>query len=174
MPAPFSAELSSDSVGPVTLWTTFDKLVRIELRRRPEIEHTPPGERPAVLDRAVTQVGEYFRGERRRFDLPVELPKTVTAFQRAVYDELGRIEFGALTTYGDLARDLGSPDSARAVGQAVGANPIPLVIPCHRVVGARGRLTGFGSGVPNKVRLLALEGVVATGELATSSVELRT
>ena len=141
------------------------------MRGRPDGERTPRAEWPTVLSRAVAQVSSYLRGERRDFDLPLELPESLTDFQRAVYARLSDIEFGELTTYGTIASEIGRPGSARAVGQAVGANPISLVIPCHRVVGANGRLTGFGSGVPNKVRLLHLEGVGTTGSSASSSVE---
>ena len=167
----FSAELKDTTVGPVTIWSTDEHVTRVEMRARPDSTRTPRNKWPSVLTRAVDQVSSYLRGERRAFDLPLELPETLTDFQKAVYSNLSNVEFGELTTYGTIAREIGSPGSARAVGQVVGANPISLVIPCHRVVGAKGRLTGFGSGVPNKVRLLNLEGVGTTGDSASSSVE---
>lgn len=117
---------------------------------------------PPLLREAVAQLQAYFRRERSSFDIPLDLD-AVTAFQRQVYDELMKIPHGRLTTYGELAEKVGRPDGARAVGQAVGANPVPIVIPCHRVVAADGRLGGFSGGLPVKVALLALENVQADG-----------
>ena len=101
----------------------------------------------------------YFRGERPDFLPPLHL--TATPFQSAVWQRLLRIPYGGTVTYGDLARELteelGHSVSARAVGGAVGRNPISLLVPCHRVVGANGALTGYAGGVDRKVRLLALE-----------------
>ena len=108
-----------------------------------------------VLDRARAQLEEYFRGERREFDLP--LAPRGTEFQRRVWQRLRDIEYGTTTTYGALAQELGNPSAARAVGLANGSNPIPIVIPCHRVIGANGALTGFGGGLPMKSALLELE-----------------
>ena len=170
-PAPFSAEVTDTAAGTVTVWTTADRVRRIEIRAHSGHVHTPNEERPNVLNEALRQLREYFDGNRREFDLPLDLPERTTGFQRAVYKLLAGVRFGELTTYGEIAREIGRPGSARAVGGAVGANPIPLVIPCHRVVGSGGRLTGFGSGVPNKVRLLALEGVCASGDSPSSYVE---
>jgi len=93
-----------------------------------------------------------------------------TNFQRQVYQRLLAVEYGHVISYGELARAVGGPGLARAVGQAVGANPIPIVIPCHRVVGAGGRLTGFGGGLPAKIALLRLEGVDVDGNRPTSRV----
>ena len=110
-------------------------------------------------DRAVRdiakQVREYCDGERRVFDLP--LAPEGTAFQRAVWDELLRIPFGETISYLTLARRVGRPKASRAVGQANGANPIALIIPCHRVIGADGTLTGYGGGLPLKQALLDFE-----------------
>lgn len=110
----------------------------------------------ALLDDAVGQLGEYFAGARRAFALP--LAPHGTAFQRRVWDELSRIPYGAVASYTDVARRIGAPDAVRAVGAANGRNPLPIVVPCHRVIGAGGSLTGFGGGLPLKRRLLALEG----------------
>ncbi len=117
-----------------------------------------PGETP-LLTRAAKQLGEYFAGARGDFDLP--LNPAGTPFQRRVWTEMARIPFGATASYGALAREVGSV--ARAVGGACGANPIPIVIPCHRVVGAGGALGGFsgGAGVETKIALLELEGAAA-------------
>jgi len=108
-----------------------------------------------VLERTRTQLGEYFAGDRREFDLPLE-PRG-TEFQRRVWQRLLQIAYGETTTYGALARELGDPGASRAVGLANGSNPIPIVIPCHRVIGADGSLTGFGGGLPIKAALLELE-----------------
>ena len=108
-----------------------------------------------VLDRTRAQLEEYFRGERREFDLP--LAPRGTEFQRRVWQRLRDIEYGTTRTYGALAQELGNPSASRAVGLANGSNPIPIVIPCHRVIGANGALTGFGGGLPIKSALLELE-----------------
>lgn len=108
-----------------------------------------------VLDRTRAQLEEYLRGERRDFDLP--LAPRGTEFQRRVWQRLCAIEYGATTTYGALAQELGNRNASRAVGLANGNNPIPIVIPCHRVIGSNGALTGFGGGLPIKSALLELE-----------------
>jgi methylated-DNA-[protein]-cysteine S-methyltransferase len=105
--------------------------------------------------RAVTQLREYFAGRRVEFDLP--LAPQGTQFQLAVWRELQRIPYGETISYGDLARRIGNPKASRAVGSANGANQIPIVIPCHRVIAAGGKLGGFGGGLPVKEALLALE-----------------
>ncbi len=109
-----------------------------------------------ALAPAIAQLDEYFAGRRRTFDL--ELDPRGTEFQRRVWAELRQIPWGETISYGELARRIGSPSASRAVGAANGRNPIPIVIPCHRVIGANGSLTGFGGGLPIKRKLLALEG----------------
>jgi methylated-DNA-[protein]-cysteine S-methyltransferase len=109
---------------------------------------------------ASRQVREFFAGTRSHFDLP--LAPIGTPWQRAVWDALLAIPFGETTTYGELAKRLGRPSASRAVGHAVGRNPISLVVPCHRVVGANGALTGYASGIERKRWLLDLEGRVAS------------
>ncbi|MCA8961671.1 MAG: methylated-DNA--[protein]-cysteine S-methyltransferase [Planctomycetes bacterium] len=106
-------------------------------------------------ERAAEQLTEYFEGRRRTFDLPLE-PRG-TPFQRDVWRALAEIEYGTTMSYGELARRIGRPGSSRAVGAANGRNPIPIVLPCHRVIGASGKLTGFGGGLPTKAALLHLE-----------------
>jgi len=101
------------------------------------------------------QLGEYFGGTRRSFD--VKLAAQGTPFQLAVLEELRRIPYGETRSYGDIAERLGKPKAVRAVGAANGRNPLPIVIPCHRVVGANGDLTGFGGGIETKRFLLSLE-----------------
>jgi len=108
-----------------------------------------------IVDRARVQLQEYFAGERQVFELPLQ-PRG-TDFQRRVWQRLLKIPYGATTSYGALARDMGEPGASRAVGLANGSNPLPIVIPCHRVIGANGALTGFGGGLPIKSALLDLE-----------------
>ncbi|MEA2490518.1 MAG: methylated-DNA-[protein]-cysteine S-methyltransferase [Acidobacteriota bacterium] len=103
----------------------------------------------------ATQLTEYFAGTRREFDIPLALEGT--EFQRAVWTALLDIPYGTTTTYGELARRIGRPSAVRAVGAANGANPIPVIVPCHRVIGSNGTLTGYGGGLPRKQQLLALE-----------------
>jgi methylated-DNA-[protein]-cysteine S-methyltransferase len=112
---------------------------------------------------AAAQLEAYFAGELVEFDL--ELAPAGTAFQRAVWDELLAIPYGETRSYGELARNLGRPGAARAVGLANGHNPIGIVIPCHRVIGADGSLTGYGGGIERKRALLDLEQQRATPRL---------
>lgn len=104
---------------------------------------------------AARQLREYFAGQRTEFDLP--LAPEGTGFQRSVWQRLQEIPYGETISYGELAKRVGNPKASRAVGAANGQNPIPIVIPCHRVIGANGKLTGFGGGLPVKEALLALE-----------------
>jgi len=110
----------------------------------------------ALLDLAQRQLEEYFTGSRREFGIPVEL--LGTPFQRRVWEALSEIAYGETLTYGQVAAQVGCPRGARAVGQAVGCNRIPIVIPCHRVIAAQGKLGGFGCGLDVKRFLLDLEG----------------
>lgn len=116
--------------------------------------------RPAgVLSEAVEQLTEYFDGRRRTFELP--LHPHGTPFDHQVWDVVRSIPYGSTMTYGDIARRLGDPGSSRAVGHANARNPLPIVVPCHRVVGVSGRLTGYAGGVHRKRALLELEASVA-------------
>ena len=111
----------------------------------------------AVLASAVTELGEYFAGKRRAFSVPVDLA-TTTAFDRRVLAAMAAIQYGETRTYGELARAVGSPGAARAVGHACGRNPVPVLLPCHRVVRSGGGLGGYsGGGLDVKAALLALE-----------------
>ncbi len=103
------------------------------------------------------QLHEYFAGRRQRFDLPIA--PHGTPFQRRVWRALRGIEFGTVRSYGDVARDIGQPGAARAIGQANGRNPLPIVIPCHRVIASDGSIGGYTGGLAVKHRLLALEGI---------------
>lgn len=104
---------------------------------------------------AMRQIREYFAGTRAEFDLP--LAPAGTPFQRSVWRQLQQIPYGETISYGELARRVGNPKASRAVGSANGANPLPIVIPCHRVIASDGTLGGFGGGRPTKQTLLALE-----------------
>jgi methylated-DNA-[protein]-cysteine S-methyltransferase len=108
-----------------------------------------------LVAQAARQLREYFAGSRSDFDLP--LAPQGTEFQRSVWRRLQEIPYGETISYGELARRVGNPKASRAVGAANGQNPIPIVIPCHRVIGANGKLTGFGGGLPTKEALLTLE-----------------
>jgi methylated-DNA-[protein]-cysteine S-methyltransferase len=116
---------------------------------------------PEALAGAVTQLDEYFAGRRQRFDLTLDL--VGTRFQLAVWHALLDIPYGTTLSYGDVGRALGRPDRVRAVGAANGRNPIAIIVPCHRVIGADGSLTGYGGGLHRKRALLDLE---ATGPAA--------
>jgi methylated-DNA-[protein]-cysteine S-methyltransferase len=105
---------------------------------------------------AAQQLQDYFSGQRHNFDLPVQ-PAWGTPFQRAVWQALQRIPYGRISTYADIARDIGNPKAVRAVGAAIGQNPHTIIVPCHRVLGANGSLTGFAGGVDRKQHLLAHE-----------------
>ncbi|MFF3862498.1 methylated-DNA--[protein]-cysteine S-methyltransferase [Streptomyces sp. NPDC002209] len=126
-------------------------------RHRPAEESF--GERVAATEEpfpeVVRQLTAYFAGELTEFDVPVRLEGT--AFQRSVWDELVRIPYGETWSYGELAARLGKPNASRAVGLANGKNPVSIIVPCHRVIGASGSMTGYGGGVERKVRLLAFE-----------------
>ena len=113
----------------------------------------------AVLERAVEQLREYFAGTRRDFDLPVSLAGT--EFQKSVWAELAGLPFGGVVSYGEIGSATGRATAGRAVGGAVGANPIPIIVPCHRVLASDGRITGYsgGNGIPTKVWLLDHEGI---------------
>ena len=115
---------------------------------------------------AESQLLQYFDGKRQVFDL--ELAPTGTAFQLVVLNALQTIPYGETRSYLEIARQVGRPKAVRAVGAANGWNPLPIVIPCHRVIGADGSLTGFGGGLDTKIFLLELEGVKVPGEMQTS------
>jgi methylated-DNA-[protein]-cysteine S-methyltransferase len=111
------------------------------------------------LDPLRRELDEYFEGRRRSFDLALDL-RTAPEYHRRVLAELNRVEYGRTTTYGALAAKTGNPRAARAVGTVMNRNPIPIVLPCHRVVGADGSLTGYGGGLDRKELLLRLEGAI--------------
>lgn len=148
-------------VGPLLLAASDDALVAIEFHRNrhPVKRHANWREGDnAVLRRVQRQLDEYFAGIRRSFDVP--LAPQGTPFQREVWNALARIPYGDTWSYRDVAVSIGKPDAVRAVGAANGRNPIPIVLPCHRVIGSDGALTGFGGGLPTKAFLLRLEGAL--------------
>jgi methylated-DNA-[protein]-cysteine S-methyltransferase len=113
-----------------------------------------------VLREAVAQLRAYFAGERTQFNLPLDLDAG-TPFQRSVWGALRGIPRGATTSYAQIARQLGRPQAARAIGAAVGRNPVSIVVPCHRVLGTGGSLTGYAGGLDRKTALLRLEGALS-------------
>jgi methylated-DNA-[protein]-cysteine S-methyltransferase len=164
-----SAHLADTPAGPLTIWVSGAGVRRIEFGPLPSGAHVDPDSTwPPLLGETVHQLQQYFRRERRAFDLPLDME--ATDFQKSVYGELMKIEYGHVTSYGEVAAAVGRPELARAVGQAVGANPVPIVVPCHRVVASDGKLVGFGGGLPAKVALLRLEGVEVDGQLPSSKV----
>ena len=121
-------------------------------------ESSPADSGDPVLVECARQLQEYFAGERRQFDLPMR-PRG-TAFQHAVWQALAEIPYGEVRSYRDIATTLGKPKAVRAVGAANGRIPLPIVVPCHRVIGSDGSLTGFAGGLNMKRQLLALEGAL--------------
>ncbi|MCX4659033.1 methylated-DNA--[protein]-cysteine S-methyltransferase [Streptomyces uncialis] len=143
--------------GPLTLVATDGTLCGVYMTDQ---RHRPPeesfGDRdPGPFTETARQFDAYFAGELTDFDLPFSLDGT--PFQRSVWAQLLRIPFGETRTYGELAEALGNPAASRAVGLANGKNPISVIVPCHRVIGANGNLTGYGGGLPRKQRLLDFE-----------------
>ena len=122
-----------------------------------------PSQHSNVIAATRTQLGEYFLGARKTFDLP--LHPVGTAFQKSVWRELRNIPYGITISYGELAKRIDNPAAVRAVGAANGRNPLPIVVPCHRVIGSDGSMTGFSGGLPIKQFLLTLEGCLARVDL---------
>jgi methylated-DNA-[protein]-cysteine S-methyltransferase len=141
-------------VGPLTVVADDAVLVRLYLEPPgPDADLGPLD--PAALTEVAGQLAAYFQGERETFDLP--LHPLGSAFERAVWEQLTWIPYGETRSYGQVARAVGEPGGAQAVGLACGRNPLAVVVPCHRVVGADGSLVGFGGGLPRKRFLLDLE-----------------
>lgn len=147
--------LLESPIGPLTLCGTEDALTHITFGEIwTGVDHPAP-----ALTQAAQELAEYFDGARREFTIP--LAPEGTAFQHAVWDALRTIPYGVTVSYKDIARRLGKPGAAIAVGQANSRNPIPIIIPCHRVIGANGKLTGYAGGLHVKKALLALEGIAS-------------
>jgi methylated-DNA-[protein]-cysteine S-methyltransferase len=152
-------------VGTLLLMATPKGIVRIafETENRDDVlgevaEHVSPRilEAPRRLDPVRRELERYFAGELRDFDVPIDWSLTGD-FARRVLRRTARIPYGSVASYGDVAMDVGTPRGARAVGNALGSNPIPVVVPCHRVVRTGGAIGGYGGGLPRKRWLLALE-----------------
>jgi methylated-DNA-[protein]-cysteine S-methyltransferase len=142
----------------VRLVTSDSGLRAIDFDRSHPVEGGRYGIHPIATE-ALRQLRAYFAGQLRRFDLPLDMEGT--DFQLRVWRELERIPYGETRSYLQMAAAIGAPRAVRAVGAANGANPIPIVVPCHRVIGASGKLVGYGGGLPLKKRLLQLEGALA-------------
>lgn len=157
-------DIMPSPLGPLTLVADDEGLCEIcfEAEQRPNTgDHWQRS--PTRLAVARKQLDEYFAGKRTAFDLP--LHPHGTPFQLAVWDALLRIPFGITVSYGELAQRIGKPKAVRAVGAANGRNPIPIIVPCHRVIGADHSLTGYGGGLWIKRALLGLEGRTLHGDL---------
>jgi methylated-DNA-[protein]-cysteine S-methyltransferase len=158
-------DLADTPIGTLLLARTDGGLCRIEFDPEPERLEDELARRFGTrllrvhrpLDAARRQLDEYFEGERQEFTLPVDL-RPATDFTRRVLEELTRVPYGETTTYGSLAQRAGRPSAARAVGTVMNRNPVPIVLPCHRVVGSTGSLVGYGGGLDRKRHLLELEG----------------
>ncbi|MDF1489346.1 methylated-DNA--[protein]-cysteine S-methyltransferase [Tessaracoccus caeni] len=153
--------ITDSPVGPLILVEHDGALVGLYLENQRHFPTTSLGERvDDAMPAAREQLEEYFAGQRRTFDLP--LAPVGTTFQQSVWAFLQEIPYGETTTYGALALQLGKPQASRAVGAATGRNRVSIIIPCHRLVGSTGSLTGYAGGVERKQYLLALEqGLVA-------------
>jgi methylated-DNA-[protein]-cysteine S-methyltransferase len=174
MNRPTSYAKVDSPVGPLTLVADGDELIGVYFENAALAANAapPPGwvRDERRLRPAATQLAEYFAGQRTRFDLP--LAPRGTPFQRTVWEALLAIPHGETTSYGDLARAIGRPTASRAVGAANGRNPLSIVIPCHRVIGADGSMTGYGGEISRKRVLLDLEARVRDarpGQRATQS-----
>jgi methylated-DNA-[protein]-cysteine S-methyltransferase len=158
-------DVADSPVGDLLVAVTERGLCRIAYRPDEALDELASGfgarvlRIPARTDRVRRELDEYFEGRRRDFDLDTDL-SPVPAFHREVLRELARVPFGQVTTYGALAAKVGRPRAARAIGGAMNRNPIPIVLPCHRVIGANGSLVGYGGGLERKEQLLRLEGAL--------------
>lgn len=148
-------------IGTLRLVSDGEHLVAIEFEGMHDRDDNDLEAGDPVLQACARQLTEYFAGKRTRFRLP--LAPGGTEFQRSVWKALETIPYGQLNSYADIAAVIGKPRAMRAVGAANGRNPIPIVVPCHRVVGSDGSLTGFAGGLETKRRLLELEGAIPPG-----------
>jgi methylated-DNA-[protein]-cysteine S-methyltransferase len=168
----FTQSVVASPIGPLTLVAAGRTLAGVYLdaqRHLPAIvadagPASRDGPDAAPLAAAASQLAEYFAGQRTQFDLPIEMAGT--DFQRRVWAALREIPYGETVSYGELARDLGKAAASRAVGLANGKNPVSIIVPCHRVVGSDGSLTGYGGGLDRKRFLLDLEQRVSGRTLA--------
>jgi methylated-DNA-[protein]-cysteine S-methyltransferase len=159
-----SFDVADTPIGPLLLAVTERGLCRISYDPEPERETDELARTfgvrvlraPHEIDLVRRELDEYFEGRRQTFDLPLDL-RSRTGFSRDILERLARVPYGEVTTYGTLAKEAGKPQAARAVGTVMNRNPIPIVLPCHRVVGSTGSLVGYGGGLDRKRLLLDLE-----------------
>ncbi len=157
---PAALQRLDSPIGRIEVVGDGSAIVALSIERDGSLPHDESEERPDAVTRlAVAQLEEYFAGARHDFDVPVSLHGT--AFQLAVWERLVELQWGEVISYGELGQTTGRPTAGRAVGGAVGANPVPIIVPCHRVLGANGVITGYsgGEGVPTKSWLLEHEGI---------------
>jgi methylated-DNA-[protein]-cysteine S-methyltransferase len=160
-------DIADSPIGPLLVAASERGLCRISFDPDPDRQIEQLGRlfgarvlrSPRPVEAARRQLEEYFEGRRRRFELAVDVER-LTPFNRLVLEALARVPYGTLTTYGTLAGEAGRPRAARAVGMVMNRNPIPIVLPCHRVVGSTGSLVGYAGGLERKETLLKLEGAL--------------
>lgn len=157
-------QYTDSPIGVLKLVSKGDELLRIEFQGQYVEDGTASERSNAVLRACAGQLAEYFAGRRQHFELPVRA--LGTPFQQSVWNALADIPYGGLRSYRDIAQSIGNPAAVRAVGAANGRNPLPIVVPCHRVIGSNGSLTGFAGGLENKRFLLQLEGSLSSSLLA--------
>jgi len=153
---------TTSPIGRIELLGNDDAVTSLSIEHAGHLPHESlPEHSNPVLEKAVEQLDEYFAGTRRDFDVPVEVEGTT--FQKEVWQQLSEIEFGEVVSYGYLGNVTGRATAGRAVGGAVGANPVPIIVPCHRVLASDGRITGYsgGEGIPTKRWLLEHEGIAS-------------
>ena len=153
-------QLLDTPIGTLRLVSKDSKLARVEFQGQHQIQTGEQLETDSTLDAAAKQLREYFAGRRQYFEL--SLDPVGTSFQQEVWTSLRAIPFGQVRSYRDIAHEVGRPKAVRAVGAANGRNPIPIIVPCHRVIGSDGSLTGFAGGLEIKKLLLKLEGALPT------------
>jgi methylated-DNA-[protein]-cysteine S-methyltransferase len=159
-PAPAALRRMPSPIGRIEVVGDGSAIVGLAIERDGMLPHDEHPEAPdPVVDTAIAQLEQYFAGERHDFDVPVSLAGT--EFQRSVWRQIADLGFGETASYGDLGRGTGRATAGRAVGGAVGANPVPILVPCHRVLGSDGMITGYsgGEGIPTKSWLLQHEGI---------------
>jgi methylated-DNA-[protein]-cysteine S-methyltransferase len=168
--AVYSGLLRDTPAGDIAVWVTRNGVRRIGAVTPEIIEdgHWDASGHP-TLRVALHQLDQYFNRKRERFHLPLDF-SGATAFRKRIFERLTEIPYGRIVSYGDIADEIGVAGAARAVGQAVGANPLPIIVPCHRVVRSDGRLGGYSGGLRRKVALLAIEGVGVDGYQSRSRV----
>ena len=162
-PAPAYIRRVDSPIGRLEVASDGNAIISLSIERDGHLPFEEVAENSnEILDRAAVQLEEYFAGKRKDFDLPVSLHGT--EFQQSVWTQLNDLGFGEVASYGELGLATGRATAGRAVGGAVGANPIPIIVPCHRVLASNNRITGYsgGQGIPTKAWLLAHEGIAHT------------